>query len=487
MISRRAGALLGCLLIAGVLATPAIPSSGAGASPAATSAAGFLAREFARLGHSYPSPITGNPDGGVIADALIGMHAAGMTGGEFTAATAALRKSFFNGALTASGFVAKYLMVATRAGVDPASWGTDSQGKPIDLVRRLESTMDENGRYRDLNAGSYDPRRDASNVFSQSLAMIALHELGRTGDHAKALGYLLRQQCPGGGFRALPPPADPVAACADEKTVVDADYTAMGAWALAETRSDPAALAKAVGWLRAHQLADGSFKNRDGAPSANSTGLAALAFTKAGDVADAGRANGWLVSMQLPAGGAVPAMAGAVAASADAYLTIQRDPAGYWAGAGQQDQLRRATAQAVLGLSAAPVGEVPPPPVAPADPAVPASRAGKPPAPSASPVAPAVSAAGPGVGPAAGSSGGTPEVGPPTVAPAVPPLASPVAVAEPEPVAGIGGAAALPPREADFLDFLRSPWGIAASVLAGFAMAVAGYWLVTRKSRTSKG
>ncbi|MFE0025071.1 prenyltransferase/squalene oxidase repeat-containing protein [Amycolatopsis sp. NPDC059021] len=485
MSRSRAGALFGCLLIAGVLSAPAVPSSAATGSPAASAAAGFLEREFARLGHSYPAPGSGGADGGLVADALLGLHAAGETGGEFAAAAAKLRQSFFNGAITVSGIVAKYLMVATRAGVDPASWGTDSLGKSIDLVRRLESTVDENGRYRDLNAGPYDPRRDKSNVFSQSLALIALHERGRTGKERKALDYLLRQQCPGGGFRAAPARDAPASACTTEETLVSVDYTAMAVWALAELKSDPAALGRAVAWLRSRQQPDGSFADL-GRSNANSTGLAALALTKAGDVADAGRANGWLVSLQLPPGGPVPAMAGAVALSADAYQAMQRDPAGFWAG--QQDQLRRGTAQAILALSAAPVRDPQPPPVAPPDPVTPqpnpsGTQRVTPPTTS---VARSASDSDPAAVGSAGPRHSTSSAESIPAAPSAPPEL-PQAVPAPEPAVAVGVAAALPPREADFLAFLRGPWGIASSVLLGFALAAAGYWLFARKNGTERG
>ncbi|WP_158884374.1 prenyltransferase/squalene oxidase repeat-containing protein [Amycolatopsis anabasis] len=483
MVFRRCGALLGCLLVS--FAVTAAPAS-AEISPQASAAAGFLKRELVRLGYTLPSTNPKTSDGGLVADVLLGLHAAGETGDEFRRATQKLRETYFSAKIRTSGLTAKYLLVAVHARVNPRDWGNDSDGKPIDLVARLGETLDDNGRYRDLRPGAYDPKFDLSNVFSQSLALIAMHEFDRSVAR-NAVGYLLRQQCPSGGFRPAPAPGAVGSTCTAEEPNVGPDYTAMAVWALAETGANPAALNKGVAWLRQHQQANGGFVG-EGMPNANSTGLGALALTRAGDRANAGRATGWLASMQLPADIAVPEMAGAIAYSADKYLEIQKDPAAYWKGAGPQDQLRRGTAQALLGLAATAPTAIPPRPVDPG---------GDEGGPAPGPARPGGGKPGkPGTpgNPGTPSPPGTPETPfspagatlplPPPVAPPAP-QGPADAAAPPATVLSIGRADALPDPDAGFAGFLRGPWGIGASVLLGFAIAGAGYWFLTR--RTTKG
>lgn len=480
LMRRLLGALFGCLLAVCVLAVAAgFPmATPVSAAPApAVRAADFLKRELVRLGYTFPAMTPGTSDGGLVADALIGLHAAGQTGGEFTKATQKLRETSFSANIRTSGLIAKYLLVAVKAGVDPTAWGKDSAGQPVNLVQRLAETLDANGRYRNITSDPYDPARDTSNVFSQALALIAVNTHKPGADNRAAVDYLVRQQCPSGGFRPAPPPTNPNSACASNDPLVNVDYTAMAVWALAETGADRASLAKGLAWLRGNQRPDSGFV-AEGAVNANSTGLAALALAKAGDTTNAGRAAGWLVSVQLPATPAVPTMIGAIAYNAEKYLEIRRNPAEFWGSPANQDQLRRSTAQAVLGLAAVNATHVPPPPREPTQ----KSNNQKTSSPSRQPDRndPDSDTAGPGGIPPGPGDDITPTTTLPTPQSGVTPVAYPAGASPPHRASDVarGGD--------DFLDFLRGPGGIASSIALGFVIAGFGYWLLTRRTGLTK-
>ncbi|OZM72061.1 hypothetical protein CFN78_16055 [Amycolatopsis antarctica] len=493
-IRPRAAVVLAAALLAGGSSVPLAAPAAAEVSGQASGAAVFLERELTRLGHSFPSTTPGTVDGGLVADTLIGLHAAGRTGETFSATTDKLRGTYYSATVRTSGLTAKYLMVARRAGVDPAEWGVDSAKQPVDLVARLAGTLDEGGRYRNLNAGPYDPKRDLSNVFSQSLALIAMHEQNPGAGQEAAIRYLVRQQCPGGGFRAAPPSADVGSTCTSAEANGGVDYTAMAVWALAETGGDPAALHEGLDWLRANQQDDGGFV-AEGASNANSTGLAALALTKAGERDAAGRAAGWMASVQAPADSAEPAVTGAVAYNAEKYLEMTRDPAAFWSGTSRQDQLRRATAQAVLGLSATPPTDIPAPPTD-GDGGTPGPAPGgtPPPGGDGAEVTPetrtaaldaasvSTAAATAAVTAAANrAAAGAAVAAPPPAAPPTVPAPGMPAERAPGGVESVGRADPLPAADGGFGAFLRGPWGIASSVLLGFAVAGAGYFLAVRR------
>jgi hypothetical protein len=341
-----------------MLAAVAVPAVATAKDTPAVAAAQFLAHEFTRLGDVYPSPTSpGNNDAGLMADALLGMHAAGVATPVQRRATAALRRNYFNATIVASGTLGKDLIVATEQGVDPRHWGTDSAGANIDLIARLRAAQADSGGFTDTSASG---ATTTSNVFSQALALIGEHRAGI--GNPSAVAMLVRQQCPGGGFRLTVPKGEDGQTCGSDDQV-SADTTAMGVWALTEVGGHATQVARAVHWLRSQQdPATGAFGTDPARPSqvnANSTGLAAMALARGGDSTAAARANGWLVGMQLPATTPVAAMAGAVVRGQGDLDAIDADPTAFWlksSGAdnlGKQDALRRATAQAVLGLAAA--------------------------------------------------------------------------------------------------------------------------------------
>lgn len=478
-MSWGAGAVASALVLATALPAPAAGTR----APAAVAAAEFLAHEFTRLGDAYPSPTSpGNNDAGLMADALLAMHRAGVESAVQAKATAKLRANFFSATIVSSGVMGKDLIVAVDQGVNPRQWGKDSAGKNIDLVARLGAAQNSAGVFEDTSASGV---RTPSNVFGQALAVIGLHKAG-IGNSAGA-ATLVRQQCPGGGFRLNLPDSGATARCTSDAEV-SADTTAMGVWALVEIGGHQSQVSRALGWLRAHQdPATGAFSADPKSPAqvnTNSSGLAAMALALGGDGKAASRATGWLAAMQVPESVPVPAMSGAIAKSQADLDAINRDAKAFWlksSGAdnlGKQDGLRRATAQALLGLAAAVPDPVPPrlPDNPPHDGKTPGSPPGIP------------------VRSTPGSAANTPHsrvaVAPPIAAPDPvtvtnsPASAPPAPVPSAQPVPGIaplqqiGQARALEPRP---VSFWEGPKGIAAAVLAGLLFAAGTFWFLVRR------
>ncbi|MFD2474742.1 prenyltransferase/squalene oxidase repeat-containing protein [Amycolatopsis silviterrae] len=472
-----------------VVLAAAFPAPAPEAAGPASAAAAFLAREFSRLGDVYPSPTSpGNTDAGLMADALLAMHRAGVEPAVQARATAKLRANYFSATIVSAGVLGKDLIVAAEQGVDPRQWGKDSAGKEIDLVARLGAAQGSSGAFEDTAASG---ARTPANVFGQALALIGLHKAG-IGDPA-GTAELLRQQCPGGGFRLNVPVGGETAQCASDAEV-SADTTAMGVWALVETGGHRQQVSRALGWLRAHQdPVTGAFSADPKSPgqvNTNSSGLAAMALALGGDGAAASRATGWLAAVQVPESVPVPAMAGAITRGQADLDAIERDAKAFWlkpSGAdnlGKQDGLRRATAQAVLGLAAAVPDPVPPRPSGDPPP-------GSPPPGTVPPSHPGRGTTGPGS--PGGRHGGvarTEPVGQAPVgespAPAEVPANGPsVRAPGGQPVAGlasspdrVGQARALEPRP---VSFWAGPKGIAAAVLGGLLFAGGTFWLLVRR------
>ncbi|OAP20620.1 hypothetical protein A4R44_08650 [Amycolatopsis sp. M39] len=477
-MSWGAGAVASAVLLAAAFPAPAAETR---APEAAVAAAEFLAHEFTRLGDGYPSPASpGNNDAGLMADALLAMHRAGVEPAVQAKATAKLRANFFSATIVSAGVMGKDLIVALDQGVNPRQWGNDSAGKNIDLVARLGAAQNSAGVFEDTAASG---TRTPSNVFGQALALIGLHKAG-IGNSAGA-ATLVRQQCPGGGFRLNLPDSGATARCTSDAEV-SADTTAMGVWALVEIGGHQPQVSSALGWLRAHQdPATGAFSADPKSPAqvnTNSSGLAAMALALGGDGKAASRATGWLAAMQVPGSVPVPAMAGAIAKSQADLDAINRDAKAFWlksSGAdnlGKQDGLRRASAQALLGLAAAVPDPAPPRP--PGDP----PRDGKTPgdgSPPGIPVrsAPGLAASTPGTRTAAAPQNPATVAKEPASAPPAPaPSAQPVpGTAAPQ---RIGQARALEPRP---VSFWEGPKGMAAAVLAGLLFAAGTFWFLVRR------
>ncbi|MFI5803181.1 prenyltransferase/squalene oxidase repeat-containing protein [Streptomyces sp. NPDC051561] len=129
--------------------------------------------------------------------------------------------------------------------------------------------------------GKGDPTYDG--VFRQSLALLAQDTVG-VKPAAKAVDWLVGQQCDNGGFAAYRADAGKACDPKDPKVMLDSNATASAVQALSALGGQDAAAQKAVGWLRSVQNADGGWPYVPGTPSdANSTSLVIGALVAAGE------------------------------------------------------------------------------------------------------------------------------------------------------------------------------------------------------------
>ncbi|GAA0727279.1 cell wall anchor protein [Dactylosporangium roseum] len=305
----------------------------------------------------------GMPDIGLTIDVLLALEATGVsaaTAATVTDAIAAKAATFsyyeidYDGdgdddRIVDAGSTAKLLVAAVSTGRDPKAFG----GLDLDaMTRRLIATSGPHrGRVRDTTPEVYGG--DASNTFDQSLAVLGLVRSG--GVPQDVVTYLIKQQCPAGGFRLNPDPAG--ASCAADDSS-DVDSTGMAVQALlaaGDTTGAAAAAAKGAAWLKARQGADGSFvngpqrpdPNLPAGPNSNSTGLAGQALAAAGYTAEADKAAAWVAALQLTSGTDSGALAYEQADFAEGAIDDMR-----------RDRWRRATAQALLTLAQVPLGEL---------------------------------------------------------------------------------------------------------------------------------
>jgi hypothetical protein len=284
---RVAASVLVASLVMGVAALPA----GARApGDEAAVAAGWLARQFVD-GERLETTFDGNafPDQGLTIDAVLGFAAAGAADDAAGAATSWLARSentsmyigdpAFGEAY--AGPTAKLALLAQVRGLDPTSFGEDG----VDLIARLESLEQPNGRFADQTSFG-----DFSNSIGQSLAVIVLARQPGTDPSAASIDLLLESRCADGGF-ALdlePGPSD---------CLSGADTTAFAAQALLAAGRTSEAEA-ALDHLAATQDASGGFAAPDGGPNANSTGVAAQALRAGGRDQQADAAEAFLLDLQ---------------------------------------------------------------------------------------------------------------------------------------------------------------------------------------------
>ncbi|RAJ45367.1 prenyltransferase/squalene oxidase-like repeat protein [Kitasatospora sp. SolWspMP-SS2h] len=289
-------------------------------------AAGWLARQLVDGDH-FETVFDGTayPDQGLTADAVLAFAAAHGSDTAAARATAWLARpentaGYLGDGTTEAyaGATAKLLLTAEVRGENPAAFGG------VDLPARLRSLQTAAGRFSDRSQWG-----DYSNSFGQSLAVIALTRTP-AGAPAAAVDFLAGSQCADGGF----PASFGQAAC-----TADPDATALAVQALAAT-GRAAKAAAGLDWLSKHQNADGGFAAAGAATSnANSTGLATQTLLSTGR--PVAGLKGWSALVKLQQGcSAAPAVRGAVAYDATGF-----DPG----------NAARATAQAVLGLSATPL------------------------------------------------------------------------------------------------------------------------------------
>ena len=292
----------------------------------------------------------GFDDLGLTADFAFALKATGGQGPAVRAIRRALADDVnswtrFGGNVSA-GSTAKAVVLAQVTRADERSFGG------VNLVRRLQQRVRDNGRIRDEGP-------DFANTIGQAYAArgLANADSRRAG---KAIGYLLKQQCSRGYFRLNFTPAGQKRQSCDSgdatSSAPDTDVTALAVLSLRAVRGKSpairAAIVDATGWLKKRQKDNGSF---GGGPSTrgsntNSTGLAAWALGESGACRPAARAARWIRDLQVPGGvGGTPLAGegGAVAYNRGAYNKGERNGIDDT----ERDQWRRATAQAGPGLT----------------------------------------------------------------------------------------------------------------------------------------
>lgn len=252
-----------------------------------------------------------------------------------------------------AGGLAKALALAERAGRD----GSDFGGQ--DVVTQLEDRVSTDsgtvGRIGDVYFPEEQFEADYANTLGQSFATYALDAAGST-KAADVTGYLLRQQCADGYFR-LSFVGSATQDCADADTP-NVDATALALINLKSQDDDidvQAAVATATTWLAAKQQSDGGFTTdaADGGANANSTGLATWALGLYGKTAPAAKGATWVREHQLANAGTCttyPAATVGAIAFDDQGLADAEDGID----AAEEDQYRRASAQALPALAYAP-------------------------------------------------------------------------------------------------------------------------------------
>ncbi|MGX1884638.1 prenyltransferase/squalene oxidase repeat-containing protein [Streptomyces sp. NPDC055287] len=126
--------------------------------------------------------------------------------------------------------------------------------------------------------GEKDPTYDG--VWRQSLALLAQDTVG-VKPAAKAVNWLVGQQCDSGGFPSFR--ADAAEPCTS-KTMVDSNATAAAVQALSALGGQDAAVKKGVSWLKGAQNQDGGWGyNPGGASDSNSTSIVIGALAAAGE------------------------------------------------------------------------------------------------------------------------------------------------------------------------------------------------------------
>jgi hypothetical protein len=299
--ARTATAVVGVAVSAaaliGVAGYDAVASTTVTTTSPAKAAAGWLARQLTGPHHDhYSVSFNGSefPDAGETIDGLLAMDAAKVSQTAAARMTKWLKANAKDYA-TGSGFtpgtyypgsLAKLLLAAEAQHANARSFGG------LDLVKQLRSEEQPDGAY--LNTGD---KSFGSTPVAQSLALIALSHTGSlfTWPDAKAIGWLVGQQCGDGSFSSSnqSKPA---------KTCTDVDATAYAAQALLTVHSSAAA--RAVRWLVTHRNRDGGYGlTADGKASsnANSTALVVQALRESNRPTGAGIS--WLRQHQIGCSG----------------------------------------------------------------------------------------------------------------------------------------------------------------------------------------
>lgn len=346
--------------------------TGAATTPSAADvrndAIGWLAPQVTGEG-ALVSAYTGAPDPSLTAQAVLGLAGAGAepaTVAKMIGYLEAHVEDFVapGGGADSAGALAWLILDAIATDGDPTNFGG------VDLVARLQATQQADGLF-----GSGDPTYDGA--FRQGLSLVALAAAGSPNPTGTA--WLGGQQCADGGFVAYRVDTTTPCPAVDPANFVgeDTNSTALAAIALSGA-GETAAAGRAMAWLSGVRTAGGGFAYL-GDPAltqdANSTGLVALAFRSVEGSDDAASVAA-LASLQVPASGDALDRGGIAFQSGDPLVP---------------DLM--ATTQALLGLAGQgfpfrPVAPQPPETTSPTTPEAPSSTTvpGSATAPSATPV-----------------------------------------------------------------------------------------------------
>lgn len=344
--------LAGLLSAAVASAALLVPSTAQAATDdaGARDAAVFLGRQLEANNYRMPGG-SGAADWGLTIDAVFALSSAGVGKDIVEATVEAMQSDDFtyldNQNANNMGAFAKTALALQIAGEDP----TNFHGQ--DLIALLRSKVQASGK-----VGTN------SNHFGQALAVLALARTPE-GVPQHVVDYTLGYQCRTaghanfGGFSFL----NGANAC----NGVDGDAVGMLGSALLAVRGqlDPQVMTDAQTWLADHQLTDGSFATSwSGAGNTNSAGLVAQFARQLGTPGAreiAGNTHHYLAGLSV--GCSHPFAFGATSVTTGGgYWTQWRGAIAYnrtaldagsgpGVATGLQDQWRRASAQAVLGMN----------------------------------------------------------------------------------------------------------------------------------------
>lgn len=237
-----------------------------------------------------------------------------------------------------------------------------ADGAPI--AGRLTDVSTKNGVAQPPVQGTKDNTdTDFANSIGQAFAAYALDEAGSPkADDVR--DFLLKQQCPGGGFRlAFTPSRTATAQSCTSASAADVDTTAIVLHQLNQTSGAGVAAARtaARGYLTGAQKTDGSWGGGTSTESsnANSTGLAATALgDTTPETAAVEKAAAWLRARQATYYDVCDRLGSSRGAVAYDQAALLKGRSEGLASAGT-DQFRRATAQALPALAYLPVDTTP--------------------------------------------------------------------------------------------------------------------------------
>lgn len=349
------------LVMSVVVGTPQLSAAAVPSRPEGGAALDWIEAELAANDHAMPGFVPDSPDWGLTADAVLALAAGGRSTSPEAVATAtnvlanarsfATYDDFDMEGVRIAGSLAKLLVVAEAQGVD----SSDADG--LDLEAELRASMQAAGADGGRFSDSGPDVSDNANGFGQALAVIGL-SYTEGGVPPAGVGFLLDQQCPGGGFRLVHSPAG---GCTTA-SAADTDATAMAVQALLvvpRTIAVRDALIEALGWLADEQDPSGGFGGTGPTSGLNSssTGLIAQALLASGRAEAAGNAADWIVdetALVEGASGAASADAGSIAYNPGAHDAAVAEGIDDLA----RDQWRRSTAQAVLALGLSDYGSL---------------------------------------------------------------------------------------------------------------------------------